>query len=95
MRRASDRQLENNYDVPLTTLKRRVNGLNAPTGPPTVLTTEEEKLSEYCLTMCNMGYGLTVEDIRRVAYVIASNSGRSHPFKKGKAGQDWYENFLR
>lgn len=71
--------------MPLTTLKRRVNGLNAKPGPPTVLTTEEEeKLSEYCLTMCNMGYGLMVEDIRRVAYVIASNSGRSHPFKMEK-----------
>ena len=70
--------------------------LNAKPGPPTVLTREEEeKLNEYCLTMCNMGYGLMVEDIRRVAYVIASNSGRSHPFKNGKAGQDWYKGFLR
>ena len=87
------------YDVPLITLKLRVDGevsLNAKPGPPTVLTGEEEKkLCEYCLTMCDMGYGLTVEDIRRVPYVIASNSGRPHPFTNGKAGHDWYEGFLR
>ena len=45
--------------------------------------------------MCDMGYGLTVDDIRKVAYVIASNAGRPHPFKNGKAGRDWYEGFLR
>ena len=93
------RQAAREYDVPLTTLKRRVDGevsLNAKPGPPTVLTREEEKkLCEYYLTMCDMGYGLTVEDIRRVAYVIASNSGRPHPFKNGKASLDWYEGFLR
>ena len=93
------RQAAREYDVPLTTLKRRADGevsLNAKPGPPTVLTREEEKkLCEFYLTMCDMGYGLTVEDIRRVAYVIASNSGRPHPFKNGKAGRDWYEGFLR
>ena len=99
LNKKSLRQAAREYDVPLTTLKRRVDGevsLNAKPGPPTVLTREEEeKLCEYCLTMCDMGYGLTVEYIRRVAYVIASNSGRPHPFKNGKAGRDWYEGFLR
>ena len=68
--------------------------MNVKPGPSTVLTSDEEKkLCEYCLTMCNMGYGLTVEDIRRVAFVIASNSGRSHPFKIEKAGRNLYEGF--
>ena len=60
------RQASREYDVPLTTLKRRVDrevSLNAKPGPSTALTRkEEEKLCEYCLTMADMGYGLTVEE---------------------------------
>ena len=81
------RQAARESDVPVTTLKRRVDGevpLNAKPGPPTVLTKEEEdKLCNYCFAMCDMGYGLTVEDVKRVAFEIASNSGRPHPFKDG------------
>ena len=45
--------------------------------------------------MVDMGYGLTVEDVRTVAYRIAHNSGRPHPFTDGRAGRDWYDGFLR
>ena len=45
--------------------------------------------------MANMGYGLTIEDVKMVAYRIVVGSGRSHPFKEGSAGRDWYEGFLR
>lgn len=93
------RQAAREFDVPVTTLKRRVDGevpLNAKPGPPTVLTKEEEdELCNYCFAMCDMGYGLTVEDVKRVAFEIASNSGRPHLFKDGKAGRDWYEGFMR
>ena len=30
-----------------------------------------------------------------VAYRITASSGRSHPFKEGSAGHDWYQDFLR
>jgi len=92
------RQAAREFDVPVTTLKRRVDGevpLNAKPGPPTVLTKEEDELCNYCFAMCDMGYGLTVEDVKRVAFEIASNSGRPHPFKDRKAGRDWYEGFMR
>lgn len=86
------------YNVPVTTLKRRVDGdvrLVAKPGPLTVLTRDEEE--KFCLDMCDMGYGLTVEDVRRVAYKIVESSGRPHPFNNvnGMAGRDWYEGFLR
>ena len=64
-------------------------------GPSTILTRKEDKLCQYCLDMADMGYGLTIEDIKVVAYCIAASSGRSHPFKQGSAGRDWYEGFLR
>ena len=90
------RKASREYGVPVATLKRRVDGLvavDARPGPSTVLTWEEEdKLCQYCLDMADMGYGLTIEVI---AYRIAAGSGRSHPFKEGSAGRDWYEGFLR
>jgi transposase len=45
------RQAAKQYDVPVTTLKRRVDGevaVDARPGPATVLTKEEEKLCRYC-----------------------------------------------
>ena len=41
-----------------------------------------------------MGYGLTVDDVRTVAFRIAQRSGRPHPFISGKAGRDWYDVFF-
>ena len=53
------RQAARDFDVPVTTLKRRVDGtvpVNAKPGPATVLTMEEEeKLCKYCFDMCDMG----------------------------------------
>ena len=59
--------------------------MEAKPGPGTVLTTkEEQKLFQYILDMCDMGYGLTVEDARAVAFQIAEASGRKHPSVKKK-----------
>jgi len=55
----------------ITTLKRRVDNrvaINAKPGPSTVLTKKEEKLCKYCFEMCDMGYGITVEDVKCRAY---------------------------
>ena len=64
-------------------------------GPPTVLTTEEEsRLSQYCVTMADMGFGLTREGVMDMAYAIVDKTGRDHPFKEGHAGRGWYECFM-
>ena len=93
------RQAAREHGVPVTTLKRRVDrhvSVAARPGPSTILTCEEEeKLCNYCLDMADMGYELTTEDVRAVAYRIAESSGRPHPFNKGSAGREWYEGFLR
>ena len=91
-------QAAREFGVPVTTLKRRVDGVfpvNAKPGPATVLTREEENLYHYCLDMCDMGYGLTVDDVRTIAFRIAQGSGRSHPFTGDKVGRDWYEGCLQ
>lgn len=90
------RQAAREFDMPVTTLKRRGDGevpLNAKPGPPTVLM-KEDKLCNYCFAMCDMGFVLTVEDVKRVAFEIASNFGQPHLFKDRKAGRDWYEGFM-
>ena len=93
------REAARDFDVPITTLKRRVDGLvevDARPGPSTVLTKQEEdRLCEYCLIMADMGFGLTIENVRTVAYRLAEASGRSHPFQNRIAGRDWYEAFTK
>ena len=78
------RQAAREYDVPIATLKRKVDdqvAVRAKPGPSTVLTRDEEtKLCKYCFDMCDMGYGLTAENVRMIAFQIAENSGRPHPF---------------
>ena len=41
-----------------------------------------------------MGFGLTREDIARLAFNIVERSQRQHPFKDGKAGRGWFEEFM-
>ena len=86
------------HNVPVETLRRHVVGsvgLDCRPGPQTVLTREEEaRLVEYCVTMADMGFGLTREGMMAMAYAIVEKNGRSHPFKSGHAGRGWYENFM-
>lgn len=78
------------YNVPVKTLRRRVIGtvdIVCRPGPSTVLNeTEEERLAVYIANMAEMGFGLTREDVMRMAYRIVDMSGRQHPFKDGLAG---------
>ena len=63
-------------------------------GPATILSDEEEDLlCEYIINIADMGYGLTREDVQRLACKIAEKTGRKHPFKDGKAGRGWFDGF--
>ena len=93
------REASRMYNVPLETLRRRVNGsvaIDCRPGPKTVLTEDEEtKLAEYLLKMCEMGFGITREGVMGLAYSIVEKSQRSHPFQNGSAGRAWFEGFMR
>ena len=83
------------YNVPHETLRRRVIGaveMGCMPGPPTTLT-EEEKLVWYVVDMTDMGFGLTHDDPRFMAFRTADVSGRPHPFQNGMAGRAWLEGF--
>ena len=92
------RQAARLHNVPIETLRRRVNGsveMNCKPGPGTVLTEEEEeKLSKYLVQMADMGFGLTREGVMGMAYAIVEKSQRNHPFKNGMAGRSWFEGFM-
>ena len=85
------------YNVPIETLRRRVIGsvdLDCKSGPPTVLTKDEEDmLARYLVEMADMGFGLSPEDVRYTAFRIAEASGRPHPFQSGIAGYAWMDGF--
>ena len=86
------------YNVPVETLRRRVIGIvdiGCRPGPPTVLTEEEEmKLAEYVVTMADMGFRLSREDLRMTAFRLVDKSGRPHPFRNGMAGLAWLDGFF-
>ncbi len=85
------------YNVPLETLRRRVNGsvdIGCKPGPPSVLSKEEEDaLAHYVIEMVSMGFGLSREDVMSLAFVIAEKSGKKHPFQNGMAGRGWFDGF--
>jgi len=70
--------------------------VNCRPGPRSVFSKdEEERLTQYCIQMADMGFGLTKEDIMRSAFLLAEKSGMKHPFSKsGKAGRAWFEGFM-
>ena len=43
--------------------------------------------------MCDMGFGLSRQDVVRVTYSIVEKSGRDHPFSDGMGGQAWFDGF--
>ena len=67
------------YNVPVETLRRRFIGaveVDCKPGPSTVLTADEEvKLASYIVTMSDMRFGLTREDVQVTACRLAEVSG--------------------
>ena len=85
------------YNVPVETLRRRVNGsigLGCKPGLATILNDEQEDLlCKYIIKIADMGYGLTKEDVQHLAFSIVEKIGCKHPFIDGKAGHGWFDGF--
>ncbi|CAG2227891.1 unnamed protein product [Mytilus edulis] len=86
------------YNIPRTTLLRRLKTMDlaSPATKPTVLAIkDEEALVGHILRMEERGFGLTITDVRKLAYEIAVRSGRKHCFNNDKksAGYDWWQGF--
>lgn len=69
--------------------------MDCRSGPPTILTSEETRLAEYCVLMADMGFSLTREGMMAMAYaIVEKKKGRNYPFRSGHAGRGWYEGFM-
>ena len=52
-------------------------------------------LVKYLLFMETTYFGLTIADLRRLAYQLATKNNLTHPFKTEEAGRAWADLFLR
>ncbi|XP_069705674.1 uncharacterized protein [Periplaneta americana] len=92
------------YNVPKATLKRRLDGTNVNAihhiqafgrtlDLPKAL---EDELAKHVLLLEERFFGLTRNDLRRLAYQIAEANNIPHRFNKDKkmAGDKWYYGFM-
>ena len=54
----------------------------------------EQELVTYIKTMERKLFGLTREDLQRLAYELAERNSLRHPFTNGMAGEDWVRSFM-
>jgi len=94
------------HGVPKSTLERRVKNQNQYAvesntvlgAKKRVFTDEvENELVQYCVRMEEMFFGLTITDLRWLAFQLAERNNINHPFNKNKklAGEDCVSSFLR
>lgn len=98
------------FDVPKTTLQRRVAVARAGQGTvvmaarkslgrfKSVFTREEEaELAEYCKNMEARLFGLTTSELRSMAYQLAERNVKAHDFNAelAMAGRDWLSGFMK
>lgn len=93
------------YNVPRTTLRRRIEGKNAVatmdkqilgSRRPVFNPEQEQELKFHILNMQQCHYGLTSRDLRSLAFQLAEKNKLEHPFNVDKklAGEDWLQGFL-
>ena len=95
----SIRRAGSQYDIPRSTLSDYTLGkleIGKKTGPPTILTAEEEKrIAEWALQMCRIGYGRTKEQILLAVQRFIEKDGRPNPFSDNKPGRKWFAALLK
>ena len=75
--RMSLQEASRKYNVRVETWRTTgLVSLDCRLGPHTVLTSEEEaRLAQYCVTMADMGFGVTEEGVMAISYAIAEKTG--------------------
>lgn len=91
------------YNIPEATLRKYLakpmDEIQQPSlGRKSVIPSNVElQMVEFIVQLCNMFYGLTPKDLRRLTFKYVEDNGISHSFNKELclAGKDWMYNFLK
>lgn len=88
-------------DIPRSTLQDRLKANSAvkpPLGRKSTFTPDQEKvLTDHLKQLANTFYGITLTELRRVAFDLAETMNIKNNFSKEKklAGEDWLKGFLK
>ena len=98
----SIREASSVYGIPKSTLERHKNKKILMPGclgrfRPVLNAEFEKELVDYCVGMQNRLFGLSVRDLRSMAFLLAERNHLDHGFdtEKQLAGKDWVAGFLR
>jgi len=99
----SKNKASKHFNVPRRTLNRHVAGkviiplCNLGHFVPVLGAQLEVALEEHILEMQQMIFGLSCNDVRKLAFQIAAEKGLEHPFSSDKqqAGKAWLHDFYR
>lgn len=95
----SVKSIANQFKIPRTTLRDRIKNKKTSKpvmGRPQVFSEEQEKeLANRVIELSNKFYGITLTELRRLAYSVAEEMGIKHNFNSEKqmAGEDWAMSF--
>ncbi|CAI6374170.1 unnamed protein product [Macrosiphum euphorbiae] len=85
------------FNVSRSTLQFRLKNPDGKTtcGPSTILTADEEKLSEtWILESCKKGFPQSKEHLQLSVKQFLDNDNRPNPFKNNLPGVGWYKAFM-
>ena len=94
---ASIRAIAEKYLIPKSTLHDHLKGKSktAGAGGPTVLSPDvEREISLACITLADMGYGLTRDLVEVVVFEYLKDQEIPNPFVGGVPGRDWWHRFM-
>lgn len=82
-------------------LRKRLKSTHVPTSlgrfKPTFTKDQEAQFAVHCEDMDNRFFGITINDLRRLAYEFATANNIEHRFDDSCkiSGRDWVESFLK
>jgi len=94
------RQAADCYDVPYTTLQRRVTFTKSIIkhcgGQPVIDIATEKKFADHLIYLANQGFGITPKNVRKYAFHFAVRNNLKHNFNTDTkmAGKDWFYKFM-
>lgn len=89
------------YRIPRSTIVRRMSSPRKPkkmgSKDPVFTREQEQEILKHLMDMEVRFYGLTMKDVRKLAFDLAEKNHLKHSFnkEKGLAGRDWLRGFLK